>query len=496
MLILGVLAPVAQAQAAAHRLMVVAIPNKAKPDFNSQVVAHVIHPLAERVPQVPGADAHNAVVKSGLARPALRTPRNAQRVGRLAGASHVLVVEAQGHGARQSVHASLVDVASGRVVTSVVRPLPGGALTAAIAAHLVAPVVAKIGAAKPLVAAAPPPPPREPPPPASDDAWKAGAKGADDAPAGKDPEAGKKAKNDDDDDEAPEEGEAAKKKSAANDDEEADRDPDAGGAAGAAARWRSAGRISVGAEFMQRQGTLTATLPSGVLRLPGYQGDATNSNPFFPLPHLDAEFFPLAIGGKGRAVEGLGVRGDFQVSYIKSILSNPNNATTPTIIPSTIVSLKIAAAFRYVLWNSPLATDVELDFGLRYLAFPLTGGQFPGVAYTAPYLALLLHIPLATEHLALVAFGALDFALGAGGDAPKDLSVSKQQKGGGGFEIGGGLRVNYKHLELKALVRLESLNASFTGVAALPGIASQYQPSNVTLDDRYIGILTTLGWVF
>ena len=187
------------------------------------------------------------------------------------------------------------------------------------------------------------------------------------------------------------------------------------------------------------------------------------------------------------------MRGDFQVSYIKSILSNPNNATTPTIIPSTIVSLKIAAAFRY--------RPVELAAGHRRRArlraplprLPAHRRPVPGVAYTAPYLALLLHIPLATEHLALVAFGALDFALGAGRRRPKDLSVSEQQKGGGGFEIGGGLRVNYKHLELKALVRLESLNASFTGVAALPGIASQYQPSNVTLDDRYIGILTTLA---
>ena len=241
---------------------------------------------------------------------------------------------------------------------------------------------------------------------------------------------------------------------------------------------------------MQRNANLAPAVAVPNLVAPCYCGQGRNSNPFFPALRLNADFFPMALGGNGESLaEGLGLQVEGFVTAVKTFID-----TTPAqTVSSTLLNFRGGGTFRYVFWDSPTAPDAQLNAGISFFSFPLQSGAFPGVAYTSPYIGISGHIPLGMEELALVAGGSLMPKVGASGDSKAMLGT---QVSGSGYNIDGGLRLAFDRYEINALVRYEGYNINYTGETKFDPQVVQNQFTEARLKDALLQIIITAGIVF
>jgi hypothetical protein len=488
--VLGALAPTQAAWAAAPvaRVFVVPLHEAAGIPFDMGVVRYLQPALAKRAKLVPPATAKLAYRTAGITPAgAKKNYENAQVLGRAAGAHYVLIVEAVGAGPNVVAQTLLVDVRTARAVQSARFKLLGGKFNAAVAGRMVGSLVPKLKATAghaPLVTTAPKRLAKARPGFAfgGKDTAEAEEPGgsADPTEPGQTPNTA---------------GEKDADGLAVDDAEEsvivhtARRIKDA--------EARPAARLGLGLLLLQRNGTLQPKVPRADLTPPCYCGTARNANPFFAGGSLQAEVFPYAFYSRGKSfAEGLGLHAELLFSSALSTTDPDNKVTTR----SNIVGLKLGGQVRYVLWDSPLAADLQLDVGYGTFAFPLKSGPFPGVSYHAPYVGLVTHAPLGMPELAGLLGGHLAFATRTGDRANDWLG---KQMGGTSFNFHAGLRYSlFERFEVTALYRLEIYQSAFLGQTAFPtasapvGTTVPIQLSDVTLHDTLNELIFSAGVTF
>ena len=446
------------------RVLIVPIHGNAGVAFDTGIVRFVEPQLARHARPVPLPTAKLAYRKAQVTpNGAKRDYHDAQKLGRAAGAQYLLLLEAVGRPPALRAHSVLIDVRTARAVAAGYLPLAGGRLTAPLAARLVAMLVPRLKSAQPAVARGETEPQRE-------------------ALAGSvdptEPESVYRTAELDDVDRRLHR--RARGPMSQHDD-----------------RWRPGLRVSLGPLFLQRVGHIDpATPPPANVTTPCYCGTDRNSNPYFVGGLLAAEVYPLALLHNGDSLlEGLGAHLELGLSGPETIIDADSQQT----IRSTLLDFKIGAQFRYVLWDSPLATDVQLDGGLTMFNFPLRAGGFPGVAYRAGYLGLSAHAPLGLPELVLLGGGHVVFATRTGDSAASWLG---QQEGGTGFNLHAGLRYQIGHWEIGGQYRLEMYRTGFSGATAFPDSAKPANQSavtqleNVTLRDQLNEFSITGSFVF
>ena len=490
----------------ARTVLVVPIHGKAGGGFDSAVAAQVEKALKKHATILAGPALKKALKKSHLHPQALHAAHNIAKVGKAAGATHVLIVEATGHKPHLVATITLVDVRSGRTVLTDRFNLPKGKLTPEIGAQMVRPISAKLGGGGGAVPADENP---------ADLPSKAGAPSAAKESAGAPNKSGFGWPSKDQAAETgqdPTESASGGKRVAAGDDFGADDkadappshkggdDSDAEGTVAATpgighdARWRPAARFDIGLEFLQRNGRLGAKVIPTAETLPCYCGTGSDSNPFFPGVRLSGEVFPAAFSGHGNWYEGLGLHAELFFTQVKSYVGDGNSSTTTS---STLFGLSIGGTFRYVLWNSALAPDLNLRIGFNYFSFPLENSAFPAMAVSAPYIGLATHIPLGMEELALVGLFDFDFAASTGSSTKSALSAAGQQTSGNGVLVGGGLRYTlFGNYDFNFLVRYQVYTTFYEGQANLATVGAANQPSDIGMADKYLQLLLTFGLAF
>jgi hypothetical protein len=487
---LGAVAPTQTAWAAAPaaRVFVVPLHEAAGIPFDMGVVRYLQPALAKRAKVVPPATAKLAYRTAGITPAgAKKNYENAQALGRAAGAHYVLIVEAVGAGAHTVAQTLLVDVRTGRALQSARFKLLGGKFNAAVAGRMVAALLPKLKAHaghEPLVATA---------------AKSSALPRAGFAFGGKTTAEAEEPGGSADPTEPGQTPDTAGEKDvdglAVDDAQEsaivhtARRIKDA--------ETRPAARVGLGLLLLQRNGTLRPKVPRADITPPCYCGTQRNANPFFAGGSLQAEVFPYAFYSRGRSfAEGLGLHAELLYSSAVSTTDPDGKVTTR----SSVVGFKAGGQMRYVLWDSPLAADLQLDVGYGTFAFPLATGPFPGVSYHAPYVGLATHAPLGMPELAGLLGGHLAFATRTG-DQAKDL-LGKQM-GGTSFNFHAGLRYSlFERFEVTALYRLEIYQSAFSGptaftsAAAPPGSTVPIQLNDVTLHDTLNEIIFSGGVTF
>ncbi len=507
LLIFSVVAKSAHAKEA-RTILVVPIHGKAGAGFDSAVVSYVEKPLRHHATVLAGPALKKALKKSHLHPQALHAAHNIAKVGKAAGATHVLIVEATGRKPHIVANTTLVDVRSGRTVFTDRYNLPKGKLNAEIGAQMVRPLIAKLGgggsaaaadenpADLPTKAAAPAPVAGQAPagaPSKSGFGWPSKDQAAE---TGQDPtepaSGGKRAASAGDDFGADDKPEAPAHKG--SDDAQAETSTAATPASTHDARWRAAARVDVGVEFLQRNGRLGAQIIPGQETLPCYCGTGSNSNPFFPGFRLSGEAFPAAFGGHGEWFEGLGIHAELFVTQVKSFVGDGNSSV---VTSSALFGISFGGTFRYVLWDSTLAPDLNLRIGYSYFSFPLENSAFPSVSFSAPYIGLAAHIPLGMEELALIGVFDFDFSASTGSATKSALSASSTQTSGNGFLLGGGLRYTlFNKYDFNFLVRYQAYTTFYEGVADLNTVDQDQQPTTIGMSDKYLQLLITFGLAF
>jgi hypothetical protein len=209
---------------------------------------------------------------------------------------------------------------------------------------------------------------------------------------------------------------------------------------------------------------------------------------------LSGEVFPAAFSGHGEWYEGLGIHAELFATQVKSFVGDGNSST---VAASTLFGIAFGGTFRYVLWDSALAPDLNLRLGFSYFSFPLDNSAFPSVSFTAPYIGLAAHIPLGMEELALVGLFDFDMAASAGGATKSALSATGQQTSGSGFLLGGGLRYTlFGKYDFSFLVRYQAYTTFYEGVANLATVSPADQPTTIGMSDKYLQLLLTFGLAF
>ena len=512
LLIFSVVAKPAQAKES-RTVLVVPIHGKAGAGFDSAVVAHVEKPLKRHATVLSGAALKKALKKSHLHPQALHAAHNIAKVGKAAGATHVLIVEATGRKPHIVANTTLVDVRSGRTLMTDRYNLPKGKLTAEIGAQIVRPVSAKLGgggggaaaaadenpADLPTKAAAPAPAAQAPAGGASNKSGFGWPSKDQPAETGQDPteaaSGGKRASTGDEfgADDKPEPQRKADKTEKSGDDSDVEATASTAPAGNHDARWRAAARVDVGVEFLQRNGRLGAKIIPAQETLPCYCGTGSNSNPFFPGFRLSGEIFPAAFAGHGDWYEGLGIHAELFATQVKSFVGDANT----TVTSSTLFGIAFGGTFRYVLWDSALAPDLNLRIGFNYFSFPLENSAFPSVSFSSPYIGLAAHIPLGMEELALIGQFDFDMTASAGGATKSALSASGTQTSGNGFLLGGGLRYTlFGKYDFSFLVRYQAYTTFYEGVANLATVTAGEQPTTIGMSDKYLQLLITFGLAF
>jgi hypothetical protein len=436
------------------RVFVVPLAGAAGVRFDMGVVRFVAAPLSHHVRPVPLQIARLAYHKSHVTpNGAKKKYSNAQKLGRAAGATYVLLIEAVGKAPKQMAHTVLIEVKTARAVQSNFFVLPAGRWNAAVGQQVVASLLPRLSGKAAVDALA---------------SHKQKALAPNAALGGSvdptDPDAAYNPAEMDETDRRVHR--RARGPRSRQDD-----------------RWRSGLRLTLAPLFLQRTGTITPKVANPNIISPCYCGTARDANPYFVGGLLGVEVYPLSLLKNGDSLwEGLGVHLEAAVSGPETIV-DPNKQTT---IRSVMVDFKVGAQFRYVLWDSPLATDLQVDGGLTMYNFPLRSGGFPGVAYKAGYLGLSAHAPLGMPELVLLAGAHVLMGVKTGDTAATWLGT---QQGGTGFNLHTGLRYQIGHFEVGGQYRLEVYSTRFSGPTRFPdsavasGQSGSVQLSDVTLRD-------------
>lgn len=475
------------------KVLLIPIHGKAGSAFDGSVTRLLEKPLTRHATVISGAQAKQAQRKAHIRPTGLHNTKNVRKLGKAGGANYVLIIEATGRKPHLAANTTLVDVQTGKTVLSDRYDLTGVKLTPEVAAQILAPIVEKLGGGDDSAA----------------DSETANNDEGDETSKPVAKKAGKKYdwpanKSGDDAGQDPTEQATASTDDAEDDDGDATNSDDSSGVRANGEKppkWRPALRLIAGITALQRDARISsASMPSNVTP-PCYCGTKNNANPFFPAGHIGAELYPFAFGGKGAAIEGLGLTLDLTVTQVKSFVQPAANSanTKAQIIGSTLFEMRVGPTYRWVLWDSLTAPDIDFNAGFAMFMFPLSAGGFPGLAYTAPYVGISTHVPLGIPELQLVAGAAVMPGLQGGSAATALLSDTGKQTGGIGFNADGGLRFAWDRFELMGLVRYQQYNLNYSGNTKFEqtaGASSVTQLSNVTLTDKYLELMLTGGVVF
>lgn len=461
-------------------VVVIAVHGKAGMPFDGSVSKLVEKPLKRHASIVPAAAYMKAAKRLHVKGPAMFSAKNIKMIGKAAGATHVLLVEAADvKKKRTTINATLYDVGTGHTIFSDQYATEGGRISAEVAAQLLSPVVEKLvpsDSAESELAKADAPVAEEPAPRAhaKEDNGATAANSKEGKPGFLwPPRAEETASEDHGDNHGDDNGDTSTVGASVR--PRADR----------SLRSRPALRIAAGGTFLQRIGQLSVA-DSGI-RTPCYCGTESNANPFFPAFHLSAEYFPMASKGKGRWYENIGVQGDMFFTQVKSFVDIDPSKT----ITSKLFDFRLGAAYRYVWWNSTTAPDLQVSAGYSYFSFPLETGGFPGVAYGAPYVGATIHAPLGIEEVAAIAGGSYMPSLKGSDDTTK-LGT---QTSGSGYQLEGGLRFAVSEsFEITAMARYQAYSLGYTGQSSLTN--SNVSLKDVGLKDRLLEGIVTGGMVF
>jgi hypothetical protein len=472
------------------KLAVVPLADRHHPFFGVAVQNLVEKPLAHDLTLVPPSAVKKAMKRAHLVGAAAHSPRHLVALGRALGATHVATIDVRGRGKATLSHVLVIEVATGRAVLSKRYPLPRAVLNVPIAKRMAGAIVAKVAPAETGEAEAPPPGAVAEGSvdgdkkatgdfafPGAGDKDSPGKSGADDKATG---------------DEVAD----------ANDKDEKD-DKDAHKSAGEDDNTDSAlrrnARLATGLTFMQRTGHLNAPRKL-TYATPCYCGTNNNANPLFPAYRLEGEIFPGGLlSDSGAWYTNLGLTFGFGVTAVKSYTSaSPtSNVVNPnTAISSTVLDIRVAAAYRLMWWDAPLAPDTFIQVGLDHFSFPLGNAAFPGVTYTSPFFGLDFHIPL-MDHLMVMVDGTYMFVVSPGNDAGKLLGTKKS---GQGFSFGGGLRTGWDRYQLNLTAHYEHFSVNYTGATSLKNTpvkdGTVVQWDNAGLTDALLKLMLTVGVVF
>ena len=528
----------AQAARAPGVILLVPLQGAAGSDFDSSVNRLILRPLANEADVLP-LNAYatvSASLKVKVTDGAMHSAGTVRQVGRAAGATHVLVIEALGPRAHLALNISLTAVAGGQRLLSERRPLAAGHLTAGLAQevrelvltrlrnkrgatappHLAALPPATHGAAAPLPAppvAAPrkavaaPPLPAALVAPVPTGAVPApigvGAKAPDRAPvlASSPQSAPPPAIN------VPTTPHVAPVAAAAPPPPLPSTRPRhvpilartpkvepvpavAPPATAVAGKpGRPALRIAVGPGLMQRVGTLRQAGRD----VASFAAAAGKNNPVFPAANLNVEVYLGTLAAAQPALQDLGLEARLLLTGVQSyyLPNAPQKLTT-----STLVGWHLGAIYRHRFnaggdWQ-PL---IRLGLGYGAFSFPLPAdGPFPGVTYLAPEVAARIILPLALPlHLAALLGANLRPALHVGGNAGRALGSS--QTSGFGYLLEAGLRAQLPllPLQLELLFNYVHQSANFAGTAGLPGFNRPL--SDLQLRDRQLQLMLSLAWI-
>ncbi len=252
-------------------------------------------------------------------------------------------------------------------------------------------------------------------------------------------------------------------------------------------RKRPALHVVAGAVAARR----TATLGGGSNAddLPCYCTKDDNGNlvgnPFFPKGYVALEFYPLALDGKGKMLEGLGLHLESTFTQVTTGIGDSNSIT------SNVYAVKGGASFRLVLFDSKTAPDITFKLGGAYTIFPLSEGAFPGVRYThLGYGGLTITLPIIEDMLAVQAGGTYTFALSPSGRT-KELGTYEK---GSTYEGGGGVRLSFDPIEVRVFAKYSKFELGYSGDTVLT--ESAVQGTDVTLEDSTLSFGVAAGVAF
>jgi len=478
---------------------VVVVSNKGKggPNIAPQIKKLVEKPLGKQVKVIPFAQYQKGAKKAGLKPKDATLPANAKVLAAGVKASHVLFIEAITEKPKEkkakpvsAALVTLIDIGTGDVVLQARYELKNKKLDAKVAGLM----VTEISGAMAKPAAPPPPPPEEPvapleppqppppagqpvasatepPPPPPPPAGTTPADGSETQPAtpGSEPAVVATTPVSEPAEPAPViaalSAPAEPMPSLAIQDKGPERRK----------RWRPALHFGVGGMGLQR----TATIKAKNSKPPGYEG---------PLPggYMSLAFYPLAIGGRGTMVEGIGVYGDGNFMRVETIVDE----NTKKAITSDIMGASGGLAYRLVFWDSETAPDFTLKLGYRSFRFPLKEGAFPGTRYGMGTAGGNLTIPFVRQ-FGLVLGGSYEMRVEAGLKKVSKLGTIKNQNG---FRGEGGIRLYFDPIEVIAMGRFEQVTSKYKGATTLTSSSAQY--TDVTFTDRYVGGFVTAGVAF
>ena len=204
------------------------------------------------------------------------------------------------------------------------------------------------------------------------------------------------------------------------------------------------------------------------------------SNGLLPGLMLEAELFPLAFGGDGGVVEGIGI---FVDGYAIKVKSNVGENS----VNSNVSSYTAGLTYRLVLGDSEISPDIRFNAGYHNYIFPLADGPFPGAAVSSPTIGVRFTLPVFE---ALNIFAGGHYLIGA--TTSGDVSHLGSKKSVGGFRGEGGFQILIQPLIVQLAGRFDQYSAKFSGN---PEFAPLVLFENVKFQDRFVGGYITAGIV-
>lgn len=248
---------------------------------------------------------------------------------------------------------------------------------------------------------------------------------------------------------------------------------------------RPALRISLGGGGYTREALVSA---SGVSNEPCYCVGSGQSAPIFGAGTLSLEFFPMMLPSLAlddRWFAGFGLFVDGMVALTDTVVDDSSKKTTS----STVISGRGGLAYRLRMWGAEIPADVQFRVGYSYMSFPLTGGAFPGLVVSTPYLGALVSIPMIDTFTLLVGGGYSIFATGSGG-----ADKFGKQSSGSQFYGEAGLRYTvFDLLEFGVMGRIEQNSLKYSGTTSLK---TTDQFKNISVTDQWISGTGYIGFIF
>ncbi|MEM6531621.1 MAG: hypothetical protein AAF654_03310 [Myxococcota bacterium] len=228
----------------------------------------------------------------------------------------------------------------------------------------------------------------------------------------------------------------------------------------------------VGPSTYERDGRVTGNnVPEDV----NYDGPMPGAN-------LELALYPLAFGGEGEFIEGLGIkaRGNY------SLVTTQFDPTDPdATVDSDVFSYEGGLALRMPFGDELDDVDLTVVVGYAYWQFPLSEGSFPGAKYDGIYAQLGVTVPF-IEEFAFFIDGGMIPALNTDGR----LKRLGEQDSGFAFNGNVGFKFWFDPFDIRLQGHYRSYSASFTGTSSL-GLRTELE--NPEISDTYFGGSLLIG---